>query len=81
MEGDGEALVVALRAGRLKGFRTSKTDRLDEWLAANGYIDDAAVLESEERRRLILQHIVPPAQTDADDVNRVVDWMESAVMS
>ena len=81
LEGDGEALVVALRAGRLKGFRTSKTDRLDEWLAANGYIDDAAVLESEERRRLILQHIVPPAQTDADDVNRVVDWMESAVMS
>lgn len=81
LEGDGEALIRALRAGHLKHFHTSKTDDLDEWLADNGYIDPAAVLEPEERRRLTLQRVVPPTRTDADDVNRVVDWMESAVVS
>lgn len=79
--GNGEALVRALRAGELKGFYSSKTIELDEWLADNGYTDDAVTLGPEERRRLTLQRVAPPTRTDADDVNRVVDWMESAVVS
>ncbi len=81
LDGNGEALVRALRAGDLKGFYSSKTIELDEWLADNGYTDDAVTLGPEERRRLTLQRVAPPTRTDADDVNRVVDWMESAVVS
>ena len=78
---DGEALVRALRAGKLKHFRKSKTDELEKWLADKGYVDDAATLVPDERRRLTLQRVVPPTRTRADDVNRVVDWMESTVIS
>ena len=81
LEGDGEELVRALQAGLLKGFYTSKTNELDEWLADKGYIDDALTLEPEERRRLTLQQVVSTARPDAEDVNRVIDWMESAIVS
>ena len=81
LAGDGKALIRALRAGCLKHFHTSKTDELEKWLADKGYVDDAVTLEPEERRRLTLQRVIPPTPTDADDVNRVVDWMESAVVS
>lgn len=76
LEGDGNTLVLALRDRRVKGFHASKTDELERWLAARGYVDDAATLEPDERRRLTLQRVVPPTPADAEDVNRVVDWME-----
>ena len=81
LECDGKALVLALRDRRVKGFHASKTNELENWLADKGYIDEAATLEPDERRRQTLQRVVPPTSTDADDVNRVVDWMESAVVS
>ena len=68
-----------MRAGKLKHFRKNKIAELEQWLADQGYVDDAAILEPDERRRLALQRVVPPTNTDADDVNRVVDWMESTV--
>ena len=80
LEGDGDALVLALRDRRVKGFHASKTDELERWLADRGYVDDAATLEPDERRRLTLQRVVPPAPADAEDVNRVVDWLESAAV-
>ena len=78
---DGKALVLALRDRRVRGFFSSKTDDLENWLADKGYIDEAATLEPDERRRQTLQRVAPPTSTDADDINRVVDWMESAVVS
>lgn len=78
---DGAALVRALRSGRISGFFSSKMNELEEWLKARRYIDEAVILEPEERRRLTLQRVVPTTATEADDVNRVVDWMESAVAS
>ena len=81
LEGDPVAFVAALRARRLKRFHASQTDKLEEWLAEHGHIDDAEILDREERRRLTLQRVVPPTRTDAKDVHRVVDWMESAVVS
>ncbi len=78
---DGEALVRALRAGKLKHFRKSKTDELEKWLADKGYVDDAATLEPDERHRLTLQRVVPPTRIDAEDANRVVEWLESAAVS
>ncbi|MDD9998680.1 MAG: hypothetical protein OXQ89_13140, partial [Rhodospirillaceae bacterium] len=70
-----------LRDRRVKGFHASKTDELERWLADRGYVDDAATLEPDERRRLTLQSVAPPTPADAEDVNRVVDWMESTVIS
>ena len=81
LEGDGKALVLALRDRRVKGFHASKVDELERWLADKGYVEDAAILESGERRGLTLQRVVPPAPADAEDVNRVVDWLESAAVS
>ena len=77
--GDPAKFIAALRARRLKRFHASQTDKLEEWLAEKGYIDDAEILDPGERRRLTLQRVVPPTRTDAEDVHRVVDWMESAV--
>ena len=74
--GDGEALVRALRAGELGRFRTRKIDELERWLADEGYTDDQERLIGEDRRRLTLQRIA--AATDADDVNRVVSWLEAS---
>ena len=81
LEGDGKALVLALRDRRVKGFFASKTDELENWLADKGYVDDSATIEPDERRRLTLQRVVPPTPADVEDVNRVVDWMESVVVS
>ena len=81
LEGDGEALVQALANGRLKHFQARKIIELTDWLAEHGYIDAAAILAPAERRRLALQRVVPGSQADPMDVNQVVDWMESAVVS
>ena len=81
LNGDGDALVRALRAGKLKHFRKSKTDELEKWLADKGYVDDATTPEPDDRRRLILQRVVPTTATEADDINRVVNWIESTVIS
>ena len=81
LEGDPAAFVAALRARRLKGFHASQTDKLEEWLAEKSYIDDAEILDPGERRRLTLQRVAPPTRTDAEDAHRVIDWMESAVVS
>ena len=80
LDGDGEALVRDLRAGALKSFFSRKTDELETWLADEGYVDDAATLDPDERRRLTLQHAASSKEADAEDVNRIVDWMESAVV-
>ena len=81
LNGDGEALVRALRAGKLKHFRKSKTDELEKWLIDNGYVDDARILEPDKRRRLALQEVVSVTQAEPEDVNLVVEWLESAVAS
>ena len=78
LTGDGAALVEALRAGRLARFHASKADELQQWLADNGYIDDRQRLTEGDRRRLTLQRLAPATAADARDVNRVIDWLESA---
>ena len=77
MQGDGQALVRALRDGTLPRFHTSKADELDEWLADEGYTDDRERLTADERRRLTLQHAAPATEADARDVNRVIGWLEA----
>ena len=77
VQGDGEALLQALREGKVDRFRVRKTDELAQWLADWGYTDDQERLTAEDRRRLTLQRAAPGTAVDADDVNRVVSWLEA----
>ena len=78
VEGDGEALVQALRAGQVSGFRTSKIEELERWLADEGYTDQEEILIPEERRRQTLQQAMSNAGAGIEDVSRVITWLESA---
>ena len=78
-EGDGRAFIETLRNGRLKGFRTSKIDELESWLAGEGFTDETPILETQDRRRLTLQMLAPDAEADANDINKVVGWLEGSL--
>ncbi len=78
---DGKALMQALRAGQVSGFRTSKIEELERWLADEGYTDEEEILSMEERRRLTLQQAMSNTGADIADVNQVVSWLESASRS
>ena len=75
--GDAEALLQALREGKVDRFRSRKIDELEQWFAEEGYTDDQERLTGEDRRRLTLQRAAPETTADAADVNRVVSWLES----
>ena len=67
--GGSERLVGALRARndpRLKGFRHSSVNDLEEYLRDNGYLDDRPTLEENELRVRALAS--PPANALADGV-------------
>ena len=76
---DGEALVQALRAGQVSGFRTNKIDELESWLADEGYTDEKEILSADERGRLTLQETAPGTREGVEDVNEVLTWLESAI--
>ena len=77
LQGGGEALVRALRAGELEHFRASKAGELEQWLNDEGYVDPRSRLDGDERRRLTLQRVAPESPASADDVNRVLSWLEA----
>ena len=81
LQGDGTALINALRQRRLSGFYASKTEELEQWFADEGYTDDQDRLSSDERRRLTLATVVPQGAEDAADVNQLVNWLEGAALS
>ena len=78
VQDDGQALVRELRGRALPHFHTVKADELEQWLADEGYTDDRERLSADERRRLTLQSVAPETEGDAQDVNQVIDWLESA---
>ena len=78
LQGDGEALVQALRAREVDRFQSRKIDELERWLAEEGYTDDQERLTGEDRRRVTLQRAVPATEVDAGDLNRVVTWLEAS---
>ena len=79
LQGDGMALIEALREGRVKRFQEKKINELTDWLTGMGYLDDGVRLEPMERRARTLQRVVPPTPADATDVKQVVEWIESEV--
>ncbi|MCY3641184.1 MAG: hypothetical protein OXH37_09250, partial [Gammaproteobacteria bacterium] len=78
LQGDGTALIKALRQGRIPGFRTTKANELEQWLAEEGYADDQDQLSPGERIRLTLAVAGPSSEEEAADFNQLVDWLEAA---
>ena len=76
LQGDGAALIDALRQHRLPRFQSSKTEELEQWLTDEGYIDEQAKLYAEERCRLTLAAVTPPGGEDAADINQLLAWLE-----
>ena len=76
LQGDGTALIKALRHHRLPRFQVSKTEELEQWLGDEGYTDTLIRLEADERRRLTLAAVAPSSESDAADVNQLLAWLE-----
>jgi hypothetical protein len=57
LDGDGRALVLALRDGELKGFRTGRADDLEAYLLEEGCIDDAPRLSEEEMWARVVERV------------------------
>ncbi len=77
--GSGQALIAALRAGRLPYFQANNINILEQRLIDEGYIDLRVPLSSDERRRLALQQTKPQSNTQAEDINQLIDWLEAAI--
>ena len=78
LQGDGVALIKALRQHRLPRFHASKTEELEQWLADEGYTDDQDRLDTGERRRLTLAAVAPSGKNGAIDLGQLLDWLEGA---
>ena len=79
LEGNGQALIAALRNHRLPHFLTRNIDRLEQWLTDEGYIDNQPPLSPDEHRRQTLQWAIPQTSAQADDLNQLIDWLETAL--
>lgn len=79
LEGDGRAFIEALSKGMLRGFRTGKTEELENWLAGEGFTDESPILTAQDRRRLTLQLSAPDAEANVKDINDVLGWLEAAL--
>ena len=77
--GSGQALIAALRDGRLPYFQANNINILEQRLIDEGYIDLRVPLSSDERRRLALQQTKPQSNAQAEDINQLIDWLETAI--
>ncbi len=76
LEGDGRALIEALRTGGLRGFRSGKTNELESWLMERGFLDKQPILAADDRHRLTVRQLAPAMNADLDDINTVIGWFE-----
>jgi len=60
LDGDGDALLEALRAGEVKRFHTQKADELQAYLQAEGYLDPSPRLDPAEIRARVLMAVAAP---------------------
>ena len=79
LNGDGRALVNALRDGKLKGFRSGKTDDLEAWLIEQQFLDERSIPPAEDRARLTVRELAPATNAALDDINAAVRWFEAGV--
>lgn len=77
LDGDGERLVAALRAGRVRRFYSSKAGELAEWLEEHGYLDPNEPLDEDGRIRRVLSEAADRAPPEL--TQEVVSWLEAAL--
>ncbi len=78
-QGDGAALVQALRNGELPLFRHGKADDLEQWLVDNNYIDPRPILSVADRRRMAVEKAQPDSREEAQEVNQLLAWLETGI--
>ncbi|WP_406672189.1 hypothetical protein [Natronospira sp.] len=76
LQGDGEALVAALRDGEVPRFRRNSAQDLEEWLSEHGYIDPEEPLDRDARQRETLARVAKQAQPE--DIEQLLQWLEAA---
>ena len=79
LAGNGQDLIAALHNRRLPHFLTHNINRLEQWLTDEGYIDNQPPLSPDEHRRQTLQWAIPQTSAQADDLNQLIDWLETAL--
>ena len=62
LDGDGDVLLKALRAGEVKRFHTQKADELQAYLQAEGYLDPSPRLDPAEIRARVLMAVAAPVK-------------------
>ena len=74
---DAQALIRALEAGEVKGFRDEQRKRLAEYLLTHGYLPDREPLTPDERRQRLLHHLDGRMSVTAAQAQ--IDWLEAAL--
>ena len=79
LNGDGEALIAAMREGRVDRFRTHKMEELEDYLLAEGFINPDSQLTPEEVRTRILWAVASEIEDDVlagEDVYKPIERVE-----
>lgn len=79
LNGDGAALIEALRVGKVAWFHSDKRDDLEQWLEAEGYIDPEEPLAPEDRQRQTLMDTADRAAPE--EIREIVRWLEAGLNS
>ncbi|WP_421621641.1 hypothetical protein [Alkalilimnicola ehrlichii] len=77
--GDARALLEALGAGEVSGFRRAKLEELESYLEAEGHLDPQPRLERDERYRTALAKVELPLEAVGRDA-KIIDWLEAALL-
>jgi len=75
LDGDAEALIEALRAGKVSRFREAVVDQLEEWFEAEGFIDPDTPLDADARQRHLLTTFA--GRMEAEEIRMLGRWLEA----
>jgi hypothetical protein len=75
LNGDGEELVEALRAGEVSRFRRNKADELETYLTESGHIDPVDPLEPAEVRVRVVNRLVAEGVSESTAKQRATQLM------
>lgn len=72
---DAAALLQALQAGDVKGFRSNQIEKLADFLRENRYLDERQRLSADQLRAQLVQQL--GGQIDVADLHQQIDWLEA----
>jgi len=72
---DAAALLQALQAGEVRGFRSSQIEKLEDFLRENRYLDERQRLSADQRRAQLVQQL--GGQIEVADLHQQIDWLEA----